>query len=138
MSVEANKQVVRRLLDALSSGKLDVVLDSMSETATWLVPLASNTIPALKGPKSKAEFAAQAQQLGPVMPKGVRLVTKTMTAEGDRVAVEVEASGVTSRGDQYANLYHFLFEVKNGKVQAVKEYCDTLHIQETVGWAFDG
>jgi len=136
MSVEENKLVVQRMLDALSAGKLDVLLDSMNETATWTVPLASDSIPGLKGPKTKAAFEEQCKSFGSVVPNGVKLVVTGMTAEGDRVAVEAEVSGVTSKGQNYNNLYHFLFVMKDGKVQAVKEYCDTLLVMETLGWAY--
>jgi uncharacterized protein len=30
----------------------------------------------------------------------------------------------------YYNLYHAMFEVRNGRIQAVREYLDTLHTQE--------
>jgi ketosteroid isomerase-like protein len=136
MSVEKNKQVVQHLLDSLSNGKLQDVLDSMNESATWMVPFASDSVPGLKGIKSKAAFEEQCKSFGSVVPGGVKLTVKGMTAEGERVAVEAEVRAVTSKGQNYNNLYHFLFEMRNGKVQAVKEYCDTLLVKETLGWAF--
>lgn len=138
MSVENNKQVVKHLLDSLSSGNLQDVLDSLNDSATWMVPLVSNSVPGLKGTKNKAAFAEQCRQFGSIVPNGVKLVVRGMTAEGDRVAVEAEVTAVTVKGQDYNNLYHFLFEMRNGKVQAVKEYCDTLLVKETLGWAFGG
>jgi hypothetical protein len=50
------------------------------------------------------------------------MTPKGITAEGDRVAVEAESYGETASGKIYNNLYHFLFEVRGGKIQAVREY----------------
>jgi ketosteroid isomerase-like protein len=137
MSVEENKKVVLHMLDCLSNGKLDEMLACMNEDATWQVPLASDSIPGLKGAKAKPQFEAQCRAFGTVVPNGVRMVVKGVTAEGDRVAVEAECYAVTARGQNYNNLYHFLFKMKNGKVQAAYEYCDLLLVKETLGWAFE-
>ena|GEM_PF-3098474 len=68
--------------------------------------------------------------VGATMPKGLRITPKGLTAEGDRVAVEAESYGETASGKIYNNLYHFLFEVRDGKIQAVREYLDTLHTKD--------
>jgi ketosteroid isomerase-like protein len=136
MSTETNKQVALRLLDSLSAGKFDDVLACMNDTATWTVPLASRSLPALEGAKTKAAFGTQMRQFSSVMPNGVKMTVKGVTAEGDRVAVEAECYAVTSVGTEYKNLYHFLFEMRGGKVEAVKEYCDLLHVKEVLSFAF--
>jgi ketosteroid isomerase-like protein len=57
---------------------------------------------------------------------------KGLTAEGDRVAAEVESYGETTTGKIYNNLYHFLFEVRDGKIQSVRGYLDTMHAKEVL------
>ena len=52
---------------------------------------------------------------------------KGLTAEGDRVAVEAESYAKMKNGKTYQNTYHFLFIVRDGKIQSVKEYLDTIH-----------
>jgi uncharacterized protein len=61
------------------------------------------------------------------MPKGLRVTPKGLTAKGARVAVEAESYGETASGKVYNNLYHFLVEVREGKIQAVRAYIDTMH-----------
>jgi ketosteroid isomerase-like protein len=63
-----------------------------------------------------------------MMPAGMLATFKGITAEGDRVAVEVEADGTTASGKNYHNSYHFLFQLRDGEIVAVREYMDTLHL----------
>ena len=48
-----------------------------------------------------------------------------MTAEEDRVCVEATSSGDHVSGKHYSNRYHFLFELRDGKVASLREYMDT-------------
>ena len=56
-----------------------------------------------------------------------------MTAEDDRVAVEAESKAKLVNGTLYHNRYHFLFVVRDGRIHAVKEYLDTLHVMNALG-----
>jgi hypothetical protein len=62
----------------------------------------------------------------------LRLSPTGATAEGERVAVEAESYARMSNGKIYQNKYHFLFTVRNGKIQAVKEYLDTMHANDVL------
>jgi ketosteroid isomerase-like protein len=64
---------------------------------------------------------------------GIRLSPTGITAEGNRVAVEVVSDGETLEGKRYLNQYHFLSEFKNGKFTAVCEYMDPMHVREVFG-----
>ena len=48
------------------------------------------------------------------------------------MAVEAESYGETASGKIYNNLYHFLFEIRDSKIQSVREYLDTMHAQEVL------
>ena len=61
------------------------------------------------------------------MKNGLEMRVKALTAEGDRVAAEVESYGENPDGSIYNNEYHLLFVVSDGKMQQVKEYLDTQH-----------
>ena len=54
-----------------------------------------------------------------------------MTAEDDRVAVEATSFATMEDGRVYANSYHFLVTIRDGKVATVREYMDTIHARET-------
>ena len=60
---------------------------------------------------------------------GMKLTATGWTAEGNRVAVEVESYGEKTDGKIYNNLYHFLFEVVEGQIVMIREYMDTLHVK---------
>ncbi len=64
---------------------------------------------------------------------GIRLSLTGITAEGNRVAVEAVSDDETLEGKRYLNQYHFLFEFKNGKFTAVREYMDPMHVREVFG-----
>ena len=48
-----------------------------------------------------------------------------MTAEEERVAVEINREAVHAAGGTYNNQYHFLLRIKDGKILELKEYMDT-------------
>jgi hypothetical protein len=55
-----------------------------------------------------------------------------MTAEGERVAVEAESKGEHVSGQLYNNLYHFLFEFRDGELLKLKEYMDTERVTDVL------
>jgi ketosteroid isomerase-like protein len=123
---EKNKEIVREFMKRFSAGDMKTALDMMADTATWWI---AGSFP-LSGTKSKAEFAALLEELSGALPEGIRLTPKAFTAEGDRVAVETESFAPHSNGKIYQNQYHFLFEIRDGKIQAVREYLDTMHTND--------
>ncbi len=127
MSREANKQVALRFFDHLSAGKVEVALALMADSAIWLAPGRFE----LSGPKTKTQFVELLGMMGAVMPNGMRLTIKGVTAEEDRVAIEAESYGELTNGRVYNNQYHFLIEVREGKIQNIREYADTLHARQT-------
>jgi ketosteroid isomerase-like protein len=131
MSAEDNKKIVLSFFENFSTGKAAEALALMADNATWTVMGRPETF-ALAGTKSKAEFTQLLQGIGAAMPKGLRLTPKGITAEGDRVAVEAESYGEHANGKVYNNQYHFLIEVRDNKIQAVREYLDTIHAKEVL------
>jgi uncharacterized protein len=131
MSAEDNKKIVLSFFENFSSGKMEQALALMADNATWSVMGKPDKF-ALAGTKTKAQFAELVKGIGAAMPKGLRVTPKGITAEGDRVALEAESYGETANGKVYNNMYHFLIEVRGGKVQAVREYLDTIHAQDVL------
>lgn len=131
MSAEENKKIVLGFFENLSSGKADAMLAMMADNATWTVMGKPDKF-ALGGTKTKAQFAELLKGIGSAMPKGLRVTPKALTAEGDRVAMEAESYGEHANGKIYNNMYHFLIEVRGGKIEAVREYLDTIHAQDVL------
>ncbi len=61
---------------------------------------------------------------------GVAVAVVGAIAEGERVAVEVESKGDLRNGRQYRQQYHFAITLRDGKITAVHEYLDTLHVHD--------
>jgi ketosteroid isomerase-like protein len=62
-------------------------------------------------------------------PAGLEMKIVGTTAENGRVAIEARSHGYTGKGSLYENVYHFLFEVVDGKVTKMREYTDTIHAE---------
>lgn len=121
---EQNKQTVKRFMELFSSGDVDATMAMMTDSATWWV---AGTMP-ISGTYSKAQFRELLSGVAGTCKGGaIRLMPKAFTAEGDRVAVETESLADLNNGRHYNNHYHFLFVVRDGKVESVKEYLDTMH-----------
>jgi uncharacterized protein len=52
---------------------------------------------------------------------------RPMSTEAARVAAETESYAEMTNGRVYNNLYHFVFELSDGRIRRVKEYLDTEH-----------
>ena len=128
MTTQANRQLVTRFFEDFSAGKYEDALAMMADSATWWV---AGDFP-LSGTRTKREFAELLGQVTTMAPRGLRLTPTAFTCEGDRVAVEAESYAEISNGKLYSNRYHFLIEVRDGKIQAVREYLDTMHANEVL------
>jgi len=127
MSTEESRKIVLGFLENMNSNP-PAAFATLADSATWWLP--GNF--ALSGTHSKAEFAKIGAQLAPKLETPIKLTVKGVTAEGDRVAVEAESYAKMKSGKIYNNLYHFLFVVRDGKIQSVKEYLDTTHAAEVL------
>jgi ketosteroid isomerase-like protein len=79
--------------------------------------------------KTKAEMVAYFSTPS-IFKDGLEQRIGAVTAEDDRVAVEVEVEGVAPNGKLYNNTFHYLFRFRDGKICQVKEYVDTYHAAE--------
>jgi hypothetical protein len=131
MSTEENKRVALSFFENLSNGDLDGALDLIDEDVTWWLAGKPDLFE-IAGTKNKAEFAEMLRTIETGMPNGVRLTITGVTAEGDRVAVEMDANGVSATGLQYQNQYHDLLEIRGGKIVVGREYLDTAHAAEVI------
>ena len=128
MGIEENKRLVLGFFENLSAGNGAAVLGAMADSATWWI---QGNFP-VSGTKSKQEFAAVVGELGSKIDGGLRVTPKGITAEGDRIAVEAESYAKMKNGKTYQNTYNFLLVVRDGKIQSVREYLDTIHANEVL------
>ncbi|MBB5825843.1 nuclear transport factor 2 family protein [Micromonospora carbonacea] len=136
MGIDENKAIVQRYYDHVSRGERAEADALFADDATWWVAGIPEQFP-IAGQRSLTEHQAMLREkLAPRLPNGVRTTITGMTAEGDRVAVEMENFARTASGRIYNNRFHLLFEIRDGRIHAVREYLDTLHAEDALldGW----
>ncbi len=126
---ESNKAIVADFFETFSKGDVPGVIDRMHDEGSWWV---SGAIEGMSGTYPKAALAGLLDGARALYREGALHITPTsMTAENDRVAVEATSFATMEDGGIYANSYHFLVTVRDGKVATVREYMDTIHARET-------
>jgi uncharacterized protein (TIGR02246 family) len=120
------RAVVERYVAAVEAGDAAAVRDSFAESATWRLfgdmPMSGTW----RGRDTIiGEFLAGA--LGRYEPGSVRLEITAIVADGERAAVEWTSRARTLRGEPYENFCAGVFTVRDGKIQAVREYMDTAY-----------
>ena len=124
MSLEANKAVATALFTTANSDGFGTALRGLADDATWWTSM---------GTKTKPEMLEVAAGLASVLAVPIQFEIDTVTAEDDRVAIEARSKADLKNGRRYANKYHFLLRVRDGKIVEVREHCDTHHAIETFG-----
>ena len=119
-TTKENKEIAIKFFEALSSGS-ETYLDFYNDDSIiWTA--GNNTI---GGTRTKKEIIDFAQGILAAFPTGITFNITGMTAENERVAVEVSGEAMHASGEAYNNKYHFLLTIKNGKIIELKEYMDT-------------
>ena len=117
---EENKKTAIKFFEALSSGSQAYLDFYNDESIIWTA--GEN---AIGGTRTKKEIVDFAQGILSAFPNGIKFNITGITAENERVAVEVSGEAVHASGKPYNNKYHFLLTIKNGKILELKEYMDT-------------
>lgn len=134
MSVEHNKQVVRDYFAAINSGDEaailamttpDFLFQTMARAPEWLLPK-----------WGREEFSRVPGTMSRVLTAPIQLAIVSMIGEGDAVAVEAETDSMMLNGMRYNNRYHFVFEFRDGKFRAIREYSCS-HLAQSCFGAID-
>jgi ketosteroid isomerase-like protein len=113
--IEANKAVARRYMQAVVDGDAETIESLQHPDATWWI--------LGYGDMSRADFIASVKN--GLLTAGKRHVEIiTLTAEGDRVAVEA-VSEMTFPDRIYRNEYHNLLVIRDGQIVEGRDYMDT-------------
>lgn len=116
MKNSKERDVVLQYLNHMEAGDAGAALRLASDDATFWMPG--------PGKLNKAQLGAFFDQVGPMIQSMV-FTLHGITEQDGRLAVEASGEAQLSNGRVYVNEYHFLFVVKNGKIQIMKEYADT-------------
>lgn len=130
MSIEENKDLARQLIDRFTANDIAGALNLMTDDATWWIAGKPDHLPAA-GVYSKEQIARLLYNMVGQLPNGLKMTVKSLVAEGGKVAMEAESYGELRNGRVYNQQYHFLITVRDGKIEAVREYLDTQHVHAT-------
>jgi uncharacterized protein len=130
MSIEQNKKVAAEFFSRIDANDVPGALGLLAEDATYWIAGDKAVIPSA-GEHDKNGMSKLFHVMGKALGDGLRMTVKGMTAEGDRVAIEAESRGELRNGRVYAQKYHLLMIVRDGRIAAVREYLDTQHVHDT-------
>lgn len=116
-----NKTIVARFWSAFSDNRFDEALTLLHHDATWWV---AGDLGGVSGTYTKEQCGPMFAGIAASTKAGVQVTPGTMTEEDDRVAMEATSQGVTIEGIDYANTYHILHFLRDGKIVEVREYMD--------------
>jgi ketosteroid isomerase-like protein len=128
-ALAANKKLALDFLNLAFANRVQAALDLLSADASWWV-LGDPQRLKVSGSKNRKQIERLLNGLTQAIPGGMQIVVHGITAERDRVAVEVESEGMWHNGKRYHNYYHFLIEIRAGAILQVREYMDTLHVSD--------
>jgi ketosteroid isomerase-like protein len=117
-----NRETIERYVEALQHG--GDIATFFAEDASWTLagrlPLSGRW----EGRDAiMNDFFGQVRSL--YQPGSVRLEVTSLTAEGDRVALEWTSRARTADGEPYENQCAALFTLADGRIATVREYMDT-------------
>jgi len=128
-TLEANKAVCKELFAHLSQGEFDQAIACLSDDVVWWV---QGDWPGSGAHNGKDSMRNLLAALKAGIAGNIQFTPGHLTAEDDRVALEMTSSAVLKNGKHYNNTYHFLMTVKDGKICRVKEYLDTKRLIDTM------
>jgi len=134
MTAAENKQLMKAIFEELAKGNSRPYFEALAEdfelTVTGQTPWSGT----YKGEQAREFYRAVSANYA----DRYTTMAVNMIADGDAVAVESRGCVTTVRGDLYANQYCLVFELKDGRITAQREYADTLMVDRMLGrppWA---
>ena len=116
MGIAENKEIATRFITSISEGRRDMSL--LADDVRWWVPG--------RGELDRETFLQVANAFRGVLAGPFKLTIRHVTAEDDRVAIEASGEGPMQGGSTYANDYHFLFHIRDGKIREIREHNNSL------------
>jgi uncharacterized protein len=117
-----NRETIERYVEALRQG--EEIAGFFADDASWTLDGRLPLSGTWKGRDAIIDdFFGRARTL--LEPGSVELEVTSLTAEGDRVALEWTSRARTSGGEPYENRCIGVFTLADGRITAVREYMDT-------------
>jgi len=118
---EQNKAVALRFVEALGNGDADGIATTLDKNVQAIAVGTSF----LSATRDFETIVTTLGMLKAAFPAGLNFRILTVTAEDERVSVELESHALTVTGVPYNNQYTMLFFIRDGRIYKLKEYFDT-------------
>ncbi len=126
-NLEANKKTCLKFFELATSGQFDAARALLHDDVTWWILGDLPTSGTHAGPEAVINLFGM---LGQFLAPPIKLNFTELTAEEDRVAVEMNGDCKFVDGTPYRTFYHLLFRIKDGKIFSGREYFDTKYVSE--------
>lgn len=130
MSAQDNKRIVLEFLQNLADGHRQEARAAMAEDAVWQSMPSISREPFLNREDIFNIYFTVDVDLFDTGIASYRWEVLNAIAEDDTVAVEMRHWSQTPQGEPYQMDYHVLYGLKNGKIQWVHEYLDSLAMDQ--------
>jgi ketosteroid isomerase-like protein len=131
MDASQNKQMVLAWVDAVNSRETGKMLDMLHED--FLFTCMARSPEWLKYRWNRSQFAAVPEAQGTLLKSPIAFKVNHIVAEGDTVVLEAEADTYLNNGKRYDNAYSLIFDFRDSKIVAVREYSCSHLVVETFG-----
>lgn len=128
MNSDKNKQLVQKYFDVLAGKITDTPFeDFFTPDVVWHIPKSNPLI----DPNPRVGLAQVmdllASGVGVYQSDSIRVTLHRLVADDECVAAQFSLRAMLANGNDYDNDYFFLFSIRDGRIDAVWEYLDTLY-----------
>jgi uncharacterized protein len=113
----------------VAAGRYEEAFARLADTARFeiVAPPPVGGVHDRKGIEAVAAKYIHSMCAQPLQPKVIAI-----TVEGERAAIEAHGYAPLIDGSRYENRYHYLFVVRNGKIEQIREYLDSAYLEQTI------
>jgi uncharacterized protein len=132
-----NERLVLEFFSCLNTENFTRLREIFHEEVTW-TPMIRG-IPGAGVHRGKAGIIDQflIPVRGMFRPGDPKTTVDTICSKGSLVLTETRGAGQVADGRPYENLYAWAFEIRDGKILAVREYMDSLYVSTLFGMKQD-
>ena len=131
-SLEANKATAWRWIEAMCRGDIETMTSMLTDDCrVWVAGSTTSG-----GWATRDQFVTRMTRVGggtgSLFSGPMTVDVGAVTAEDDRVCIEMEVHAAVTGGGTYNNQFHWFIRVRDGMIAEAKEYQDTLHAFDVI------
>jgi uncharacterized protein len=136
MSAQANKKLIQEIFAAAgnpdpAARDRSLFVASLADDARWVVTGQYSWSRTFTGkPSILSDLHGHVRSL---LVDPARTIAERFIADGDIVVVEARGNNLTKTGVRYDNEYCLVFQLENGKIREIREYCDSVLTEKALG-----